>query len=102
MPHNLAEKSQLMNGIASFNDNSYLFVGHLMHDYKYLTKSMLGQIHSQWKVVSSFQDNIECRSSPRDGMDWFFLGTPGYGAPYHTDEVKNPSWQAQISGVKTW
>ena len=31
MPYNLAEKSQLMNGIASFNDNSYLFVGHLMH-----------------------------------------------------------------------
>ena len=34
--------------------------------------------------------------------DWFFLGTPGYGAPFHIDEVRHPSWQAQIKGVKIW
>ena len=28
--------------------------------------------------------------------DWFFLGTPGFGAPYHIDNVKYPSWQAQV------
>ena len=30
------------------------------------------------------------------------MGTPGYGAPFHIDEVKHPSWQAQIKGAKTW
>jgi len=34
--------------------------------------------------------------------DWIFMGTPGYGAPYHIDNVKYPSWQAQVSGVKNW
>ncbi len=28
--------------------------------------------------------------------DWFFIGTPGYGAPFHIDDVKHPSWQAQV------
>lgn len=28
--------------------------------------------------------------------DWFFMGTPGFGAPFHLDEVKYPSWQAQV------
>ena len=27
---------------------------------------------------------------------WFFLGTPGYGAPSHIDSVVLPSWQAQV------
>ena len=27
---------------------------------------------------------------------WFFLGTPGYGAPSHIDQVTLPSWQAQV------
>jgi hypothetical protein len=35
-------------------------------------------------------------------IDWIFMGTPGYGAHMHIDDVKNPSWQAQISGVKHW
>ena len=44
-----------------------------------------------------------CPCPIRSGSkDWFFLGTPGYGAPFHIDEVKHPSWQAQIRGVKTW
>ena len=30
--------------------------------------------------------------------DWIFMGTPGYGAPYHIDNVKYPSWQAQVKG----
>ena len=28
--------------------------------------------------------------------DWIFMGTPGYGAPFHLDNVKYPSWQAQV------
>ena len=28
--------------------------------------------------------------------DWVFMGTPGYGAPFHLDNVKYPSWQAQV------
>eukprot|EP00095_Tigriopus_kingsejongensis_P004003 maker-scaffold1031_size68893-snap-gene-0.28 protein:Tk04003 transcript:maker-scaffold1031_size68893-snap-gene-0.28-mRNA-1 annotation:"hypothetical protein CAPTEDRAFT_142276" len=34
--------------------------------------------------------------------DWFFMGTPGYGAPFHIDNVVHPSWQAQIRGRKLW
>ena len=30
--------------------------------------------------------------------DWIFMGTPGFGAPYHIDNVKYPSWQAQVRG----
>ena len=28
--------------------------------------------------------------------DWIFIGTPGYGAPLHLDNVNYPSWQAQV------
>ena len=28
--------------------------------------------------------------------DWIFIGTPGWGAPSHIDNVKYPSWQAQV------
>lgn len=35
-------------------------------------------------------------------LDWIFMGTPGYGAEMHIDDVENPSWQAQISGIKRW
>ena len=29
--------------------------------------------------------------------DWIFMGTPGYGAPFHIDNVQYPSWQAQVT-----
>ncbi|KAK7507456.1 hypothetical protein BaRGS_00001391 [Batillaria attramentaria] len=35
-------------------------------------------------------------------MDWIFMGSPGPGAPLHIDTVERPSWQAQVSGRKTW
>nr|QDF21457.1 bifunctional arginine demethylase and lysyl-hydroxylase JMJD6-A [Brachionus koreanus] len=35
-------------------------------------------------------------------IDWIFMGTPGYGANLHIDDVSNPTWQAQISGIKKW
>lgn len=35
-------------------------------------------------------------------LDWIFMGTPDYGAAMHIDQVNNPSWQAQISGIKQW
>ena len=28
--------------------------------------------------------------------DWIFMGTPGFGAPLHLDNVEYPSWQAQV------
>ena len=31
--------------------------------------------------------------------DWIFIGTPGFGAPMHLDNVKYPSWQAQVFGI---
>ncbi|KAK2150211.1 hypothetical protein LSH36_418g02081 [Paralvinella palmiformis] len=34
--------------------------------------------------------------------DWIFMGSPGYGAHMHIDNVINPSWQAQITGSKKW
>ncbi|KAL5022012.1 hypothetical protein ScPMuIL_001167 [Solemya velum] len=34
--------------------------------------------------------------------DWIFMGSPGYGAHMHIDNVVNPSWQAQITGTKMW
>ncbi|XP_013387081.1 uncharacterized protein LOC106156398 [Lingula anatina] len=34
--------------------------------------------------------------------DWIFMGSPGYGANMHIDNVGNPSWQAQITGTKRW
>ncbi|XP_014219942.1 jmjC domain-containing protein 4 [Copidosoma floridanum] len=34
--------------------------------------------------------------------DWIFMGSPGYGAPMHVDDVEYPSWQAQIRGRKKW
>lgn len=34
--------------------------------------------------------------------DWIFMGGPGPGANIHLDYVERPSWQAQISGQKTW
>jgi histone arginine demethylase JMJD6 len=36
------------------------------------------------------------KDSESGRRDWIFMGTPGYGAPYHIDNVKYPSWQAQV------
>ena len=37
------------------------------------------------------------------GNMWIFIGTPGYGAHLHLDDdLDTNTWQAQISGVKTW
>lgn len=33
---------------------------------------------------------------------WIFIGTPGPGAHFHIDNVDLSSWQAQLSGTKTW
>lgn len=34
--------------------------------------------------------------------DWIFMGSPGYGAHMHIDNVVLPSWQAQVTGTKLW
>ncbi|XP_064609038.1 uncharacterized protein LOC135473132 [Liolophura sinensis] len=35
-------------------------------------------------------------------IDWMFMGGSGEGANLHLDYVQRPSWQAQISGRKSW
>ncbi|XP_067651644.1 uncharacterized protein [Haliotis asinina] len=34
--------------------------------------------------------------------DWVFMGSPGYGAHLHLDNVGHASWQAQVTGTKKW
>lgn len=42
-------------------------------------------------------------SLERMGNMWIFVGSPGYGAHLHLDaDLELPTWQAQISGAKTW
>ncbi|XP_053637047.1 uncharacterized protein [Cherax quadricarinatus] len=40
--------------------------------------------------------------SESSALDWIFMGSEGPGAAWHLDYVQRPSWQAQISGTKTW
>ncbi|XP_052231804.1 uncharacterized protein LOC127845126 isoform X2 [Dreissena polymorpha] len=42
------------------------------------------------------------RLSESSKTDWMFMGSPGYGAHLHIDNVEKPSWQAQITGTKRW
>jgi hypothetical protein len=37
-----------------------------------------------------------------DDLDWIFMGGAGPGAFIHLDHVDKTSWQAQLSGTKTW
>ncbi|KAL3858860.1 hypothetical protein ACJMK2_009109 [Sinanodonta woodiana] len=41
-------------------------------------------------------------TSESSRTDWIFMGSPGYGAHMHIDNVGHPSWQAQITGTKQW
>jgi len=41
-------------------------------------------------------------SAESSRTDWIFMGSPGYGANLHIDNVNNPSWQAQVTGTKLW
>ena len=40
--------------------------------------------------------NFLPENSESGKRDWIFIGTPGYGAPMHLDNVRYPSWQAQV------
>lgn len=40
--------------------------------------------------------------SEHSETDWMFMGGVGPGANLHMDNVERPSWQAQLSGRKTW
>ncbi|XP_050314722.1 uncharacterized protein LOC126749118 [Anthonomus grandis grandis] len=35
-------------------------------------------------------------------LSWIFMGGPGHGAHMHVDNVRYPSWQAQLKGRKLW
>lgn len=40
--------------------------------------------------------------SENNAVDWIFMGGPNLGAHMHIDNVRLPSWQAQIKGTKQW
>ncbi|EDV48717.2 uncharacterized protein LOC6552318 [Drosophila erecta] len=40
--------------------------------------------------------------SENNAVDWFFIGSSGLGAQMHIDNVRLPSWQAQLAGSKRW
>ncbi|XP_063702074.1 uncharacterized protein LOC134832105 [Culicoides brevitarsis] len=40
--------------------------------------------------------------SENNAVDWIFMGGSGLGAHMHVDNVRLPSWQAQIRGTKEW
>lgn len=40
--------------------------------------------------------------SENNHIDWIFMGGSGLGAHMHVDNVRLPSWQAQIKGTKQW
>lgn len=40
--------------------------------------------------------------SENNAIDWIFIGVPGMGAHLHVDNVRLPSWQAQLKGAKKW
>jgi histone arginine demethylase JMJD6 len=42
------------------------------------------------------------RTSENNAVDWIFMGGPGLGAHMHVDNVRLPSWQAQLKGTKMW
>lgn len=42
------------------------------------------------------------RTSELNAIDWIFMGGKGLGAHMHLDNVRLPSWQAQLKGTKEW
>ncbi|CAH1398350.1 unnamed protein product [Nezara viridula] len=42
------------------------------------------------------------KNSENKNTDWIFMGSKGFGAHMHVDNVNNPSWQAQLAGAKNW
>lgn len=42
------------------------------------------------------------KNSENNAVDWIFMGGTGFGAHMHVDNVRLPSWQAQIKGSKVW
>ena len=49
-------------------------------------------------ILSQYYENPSFlpEGSKSTKREWIFMGTPGYGAPFHKDDVKLPSWQAQV------
>lgn len=42
------------------------------------------------------------KSSELNAIDWIFMGGRGLGAHMHLDNIRLPSWQAQLKGTKEW
>merc|ERR1711879_741404 len=59
------------------------------------------------RVSKILEQYYEMPSFLPDGLappekNWIFMGTSGYGANFHVDELPYPTWQAQIQGKKKW
>ena len=50
----------------------------------------------------TFPDFLPSNAKNNGSRIWFFLGTEGFGAPFHIDQTEKRSWQAQVTGVKQW
>ena len=58
---------------------------------------ILGQFHETPFFLP--EGSIQLSSKPKRRHwkgRWIFMGTPGFGAHFHMDNVKYPSWQAQV------
>lgn len=42
------------------------------------------------------------KTSELNAIDWIFMGGNGLGAHMHLDNIRLPSWQAQLKGKKEW
>eukprot|EP00794_Sanderia_malayensis_P009011 gene9011-9975_t len=67
----------------------------------------VGWSNCDYKVMNVIRKHYERPSfipvdSESSQLDWIFVGGHGKGAQMHIDFVDRPSWQAQISGMKTW
>ena len=70
-----------------------------------IEKLSKAEIFKHFKSISTFPVQLPDFLSELDmlGNMWIFIGSPGYGAHLHLDDdLELPTWQAQISGVKTW
>lgn len=61
----------------------------------------INELRKHYQKPAFLPENSEAST-----VDWIFMGgsssTTGGGAPIHIDHVGRPSWQALVSGHKTW
>jgi histone arginine demethylase JMJD6 len=91
----------------SFRDLSEVFEMEMNEENEWTHPWYVGWSNCNGRVAQILRKHYEKPyflpdDSEMSRLDWIFLGTPGYGANIHIDDVDIPSWQAQISGIKHW